>query len=147
MADYTTKRKLGPSGRQQKATPGPGGASSRQQSSFQQSFKQGPGPAPYASGKMHNRARVCLRLRAPFSRAMGNSSVWTAVALWCNRCHRCFPRDHIWTCRDTERGHSCFDDFSCSLRLKPSQEADDNPTTVLHSRVVQGCHKTRSPNP
>ena len=30
---------------------------------------------------------------------------------------------------------------------KTSQEADDNPTTVFHFGVVQGCHKTRSPNP
>ena len=30
---------------------------------------------------------------------------------------------------------------------KTSQEADDNRTTVLSLRVVQGCQNTRSPNP
>ena len=28
-----------------------------------------------------------------------------------------------------------------------TSQADDNYTTVLHFGVVQGCHKTRSPNP
>ena len=33
------------------------------------------------------------------------------------------------------------------LGSKTSQEADDNQTKFLHFGVVQGCHKTRSPNP
>ena len=51
MADCTTKRKSSPPGGQQQATAQPGGATSGQQSSFQQSFKQGSGPPSYASGK------------------------------------------------------------------------------------------------
>ena len=51
MADCTTKRKSEPPGGQQNATAGPGGATSGQQSSFQQRFKQGAGPASHASGK------------------------------------------------------------------------------------------------
>ena len=51
MADCTTKRKSGTPGGQQQATAWPGGATSGQQSSFQQSFKQGAGPASHASGK------------------------------------------------------------------------------------------------
>ena len=34
-----------------------------------------------------------------------------------------------------------------NLGSKTKQKADDNHTTVLHFRVVQGCHKTRPPNP
>ena len=51
MTDCTTKRETVPPGGQQQATTGPGDATSGQQSSFQQSFKQGSCPAPDASGK------------------------------------------------------------------------------------------------
>ena len=51
MADCTTKRKSAPPGGQQQAAAQPGDATSGQQYSFQQSFKQGSGPRSHASGK------------------------------------------------------------------------------------------------
>ena len=51
MADCTTTWKSRPPGRQQQATPQPGGVTSGQQSSFWQTFKQGADPASHASGK------------------------------------------------------------------------------------------------
>ena len=75
MADCMITQKSGPPERQQQATAVPGGATSGQQSSFQQNFKQGAGPSSYASGKVHRRARVRLRPRAPFYRAIGNRRV------------------------------------------------------------------------
>ena len=51
MADCTTKRKSSHPGGQQQTTAHPDVATSGQQSSFQQSFKQGAGPACHASGK------------------------------------------------------------------------------------------------
>ena len=51
MAACTTKQKLAPPGGQQQATSGPGGATSGQQYSFQQSLKQAAGPASHGSGK------------------------------------------------------------------------------------------------
>ena len=51
MADCTTKRKSGPPGGQEKAPAQRGAATSGQQSSFQQSFKEGAGSASHASGK------------------------------------------------------------------------------------------------
>ena len=51
MADCMTKQKSGPPGGQQQATAESGGATSGQQFSFQQSCKQGAGPASHTSGK------------------------------------------------------------------------------------------------
>ena len=66
MADRKTKRKLGPSEGQQQATAEPGGATSGQQSSFQQSFKQG--SAFHANGKgAQQGARSLKPPRAVFS--------------------------------------------------------------------------------
>ena len=68
MGDCTTKRKSGPSGGQQQATAQPGCATSGQKSSFQQSFKQGAGPASRASGKgTQQGARSCTLTRDVFS--------------------------------------------------------------------------------
>ena len=68
MANCTTKRKSGPPGGQQQATIQPGDATSGQQSSFQQSFKQEAGPASYASGKgAQQGARSFTPTRAAFS--------------------------------------------------------------------------------
>ena len=56
-------------------------------------------------------------------------------------------RSVCWTCPDTGRGQSCFDDCSRSLGLKDfTRSCGDNQITI-HFGVVQGCHKTRSPNP
>ena len=68
MADCTTKRKSGPPRGQQQATAQPCGAISGQKSSFQQSFKQGAGPASHASGKgAQQGARFFTPTRTVFS--------------------------------------------------------------------------------
>ena len=43
--------------------------------------------------RVHSKARVPLRQRAPFSRTMGNRRVWTSIPPRCHQCHRCLPRD------------------------------------------------------
>ena len=68
MADCTTKRKSGPPGGQQHPTAQPGGATSGQQASFQQRFKQGAGPASHESKKSERQgARSFTPTRTVFS--------------------------------------------------------------------------------
>ena len=43
--------------------------------------------------RVHSRARVSLRARAPFPLAVGNRGVWASVPPWYHRCHRCLLRD------------------------------------------------------
>ena len=68
MTDGTTKRMSELPGGKQQPTPQPGDATTVQQSSFQQSYKQGSGLASHASGKdAQQGARSCtVRPRAPF---------------------------------------------------------------------------------
>ena len=76
MVDCITKRKPRPPGGQQQATAQPGGATSVQQSSFQQSFKQGSGPPYHASGKGAQQGARCLTpTRAIFLSDGGNKRV------------------------------------------------------------------------
>ena len=52
---------------------------------------------PMRVERVHSRARVPLRPRAPFSRTMGSTWVWKLVPPWCHRCHRCLPwDDSLW---------------------------------------------------
>ena len=52
---------------------------------------------PMRVERVHSRARVPLRPRSPFSRAMGNKKVYTSVPPWCHRFHRYLPRDDsLW---------------------------------------------------
>ena len=48
---------------------------------------------PVRGERVHSKASVPLRPRAPFSRVMGIRSVWTSVPPWCHRCYRCLPRN------------------------------------------------------